>query len=98
LSHYSQQLTAILFRVDPKTDTVWLTDDVYFPEQRLANELHVPVYAILCDFAITRIELIVEAYRYLMQGRTIDELVLIDGGSDVLLTGTELELGEYMSI
>jgi hypothetical protein len=98
LSHYSQQLTAILFRVDPKTDTVWLTDDVYFPEQRLANELHVPVYAILCDYAITRIELIVEAYRYLMQGRTIDELVLIDGGSDVLLTGTELELGEYMSI
>lgn len=98
LSQNSQQLTTILFRVDPKTDTVWLTDAVYFPEQHLANELNIPVYAILCDFAMTSIELIVEAYRYLMQGGAIDELVLIDGGSDVLLTGTELELGEYLWI
>jgi hypothetical protein len=36
----------------------WLTDNVYFPEQRLANELHVPIYAILCDYVETRIELI----------------------------------------
>ncbi|CAF4802522.1 unnamed protein product [Rotaria sp. Silwood1] len=93
LSQYSQQLTTVLFRIDPRTDIAWLTDDVYFPEQRLANELHVPIYAILCDYIKTRIELIVEAYRYLIHGRTIDELVLIDGGSDVLLTGNELELG-----
>ncbi|CAF4067283.1 unnamed protein product [Rotaria sordida] len=73
-------------------------DNVYFPEQRLANELHVPVYAILCDYVETHIELIVEAYRYLMQGCIIDDLVLIDGGSDVLLTGNELQLGEYVNL
>jgi hypothetical protein len=98
LCQYSQQLTKVLFRIDPRTDVAWLTDDLYFPEQRLANELHVPIYAILCDYVETRIELIVEAYRYLIHGRTIDELVLIDGGSDVLLTGNELELGKYVNL
>ncbi|CAF2389697.1 unnamed protein product [Rotaria sp. Silwood2] len=93
LSKYSQQLTKLLFRVDPRTDVSWLTDNVYFPEQRLANELRVPIYAILCNYDETRIDLIVEAYKYLIQGRIIDELVLIDGGSDVLLTGNEKQLG-----
>ncbi|CAF1317638.1 unnamed protein product [Rotaria sordida] len=93
LSKYSQQLTTLLFRVDPRLDVIWLTDDVYFPEQRLANELQVPIYAILCDYDETRIELIIEAYKYLIQERTIDELILIDGGSDVLLTGNEKQLG-----
>lgn len=94
LSKYSQQLTSLLYRVDPQTNVTWLTDDVYFPEQRLANELQIPIYAILCDYTETRIELIVEAYRHLIQERTIDEFILIDGGSDVLLTGKEANLGK----
>ncbi|CAF1116536.1 unnamed protein product [Adineta ricciae] len=93
LTQHSEQVTTVLFRVDPQANIAWLTDDVYFPEQRLANELQVPIYAILCDYTATRIELIVEAYKHLIHGRCIDELALIDGGSDVLLTGNELELG-----
>jgi hypothetical protein len=41
LSEYSQQLTTLLFRIDPTIDSSWLTDEIYFPEQRLANELQV---------------------------------------------------------
>ncbi|CAF0722466.1 unnamed protein product [Adineta steineri] len=93
LSQYSEQLTTLLFRIDPKTHVPWLINDLYFPEQRLANELQVPIYAILCDYDQTDLQSIVDAYRYLINGRTIDELILIDGGSDVLLTGNELLLG-----
>jgi hypothetical protein len=96
LSEHSQQLTKFLFRIDPTTNVTWLTDDVYFPEQRLANELQVPVYAILCNYDETRIELIIEAYKYLIDGRVIDELILIDCGSDVLLTGKEQQLGKHI--
>jgi len=59
LSEYGQQLAKLLFRIDPATNASWLTDDVYFPEQRLANELQVPIYAIICNYDETRIELIV---------------------------------------
>lgn len=95
LSKHSVQLTPVLFRVGPqKKKADWLTDDVYFPEQLLANELNTIIYVILCDASKTRIDLITEAYRYLIKiYTTIDELVLIDGGSDVLLTGTEHALG-----
>ena len=93
LSKYCQQLTTLLFRVDPTTNVSWLTDKVYFPEQRLANEIHVPIYAILCNYDETRIELVIEAYQHLIRGRTIDEIILIDGGSDSLLTGNEQQLG-----
>lgn len=88
------QLATILFRVDPVSTASWLTTQVYFPEQRLANELHVPVYAILANYVDTRIELVVEAYRHLIAGRTIDELMLVDCGSDALLTGNESRLGQ----
>ncbi len=61
LSRFGQQLTRLLFRVDPK-DISLLTNEIYFPEQRLANELQIPIYAIICDYNQTTIELIVEAY------------------------------------
>ncbi|UJR24734.1 hypothetical protein I4U23_006108 [Adineta vaga] len=93
LSKYGQQLTKILFRIDPIIDASWLTDEIYFPEQRLANEMHVSIYAILCNYDETRIELIIEAYQHLIGKRTIDELILFDCGSDVLLTGKEQQLG-----
>jgi hypothetical protein len=96
LSEYSQQLTTLLFRIDPTTNVSWLTDEIYFPEQRLANELQIPIYAIIRDYDVTRIQLIVEAYQYLIQGRIIDELILIDCGSDVLLTGNEQQLGKHI--
>jgi hypothetical protein len=93
LSEFGQQLTTVLFRVDPK-DVSLLTDDIYFPEQRLANELQISIYAIICNYDQTTIELIIEAYQYLIQGRIIDEIILIDCGSDVLLTGNEQGLGK----
>jgi hypothetical protein len=96
LSKHCQQLTTLLFRVDPTTDVSWLTDKVYFPEQRLANEIQVPIYVILCNYDETRIELVIEAYQHLIGGRTIDEIILIDGGSDSLLTGNEQQLGKYI--
>jgi len=98
LSQYSEQLTTLLYRVNPTTNVSWLTNEIYFPEQRLSNELEIPIYAILCNCDETRIELIVEAYQYLIKGRIIDELILIDCGSDVLLTGREEELGQYLFI
>jgi hypothetical protein len=94
LSKFGQELTTILYRVDPKNDCV-LADKTYFPEQRLANELQIPIYAILCNYVQTTIELIVEAYKYLIQDGIVDELVLIDCGSDVLLTGKEHGLGKH---
>jgi hypothetical protein len=98
LSKHCQQLTTLLFRVDPTTDVSWLTDKVYFPEQRLANEIQVPIYVILCNYDETRIELVIEAYQHLIGGRTIDEIILIDGGSDSLLTGNEQQLGKYILV
>jgi hypothetical protein len=94
LSRFGQQLTTLLFRVDPK-DVSLLTDDIYFPEQRLANELQIPIYAIICNYNQTTIELIIQAYKYLIQDQIIDELILIDCGSDVLLTGNEQGLGKH---
>ncbi|CAF1572716.1 unnamed protein product [Adineta ricciae] len=93
LTKYSRHLTTILYRVEPIQNTTWLTDEIYFPEQRLANEIQVPIYAILCNYQDTRIELIVEAYEYLIAKRTIDEIILFDCGCDVLLTGKEQRLG-----
>jgi hypothetical protein len=95
LSESGQQLTTILFRVDPKNDLL-LTDDIYFPQQRLANELQVPIYAILCNYNQTTIELIIQAYKYLIQDRIIDEIILIDCGSDILLTENEQGLGKHL--
>ena len=94
LTKYSQQLTILLFRIDPIMNASWLTDDIYFPEQRLSNELQVPIYAIICDYDETRIELIIEAYKYLINGQIIDEIILMDCGSDSLLTGNEKHLGK----
>jgi hypothetical protein len=96
LSDYSQQLTTLLYRVDPIRNVSWLTNDIYFPEQRLANELQVPIYAIICNYDETRIELIIEAYKYLIKGRSIDEIILVDCGSDILLTGNEQQLGKHI--
>jgi hypothetical protein len=96
LSKHTQQLTTLLFRIDPIMDASWLTDDIYFPEQRLSNELQVPIYAIICNYDETRIELIIEAYKYLIDGEPIDEIILMDCGSDILLRGNEKELGEYI--
>ncbi len=95
MSESGQQLTTILFRVDPKNDLL-LTDDIYFPQQRLANELQVPIYAILCNYNQTTIELIIQAYKYLIQDRIIDEIILIDCGSDILLTENEQGLGKHL--
>jgi hypothetical protein len=94
LSKYSQQLTTLLFRIDPITNISWLTDEIYFSEQRLSNELQVSIYAIICNYDETRIELIIEAYEYLIKGQIIDEIILMDCGSDSLLTGNEQQLGK----
>lgn len=63
--------------------------DDYFPERYLAELLGVPVWAIdKVGVAPTR-----EAYRHLVRTLDLDAIVLIDGGTDILMRGDEAGLG-----
>jgi hypothetical protein len=73
-------------------DTTGLDD--YFPERTLARWLaarHLPstVYA----FPAVGVQPLRTAYRHLIERLGIDALVLIDGGTDILLRGDETGLG-----
>ncbi|GAA3451629.1 DUF1152 domain-containing protein [Dactylosporangium matsuzakiense] len=84
----------------------WLTDGVaavgpesgspdwYFPERTLARWLatqHLPttVHA----FPPQGVQPLREAYRHLIEALHIDAVVLVDGGTDILLRGDESDLG-----
>eukprot|EP00759_Apiculatamorpha_spiralis_P013373 PhF_6_TR20014/c0_g1_i1/m.29232 len=81
------QFGRYLWKVNP--DTVPIVD--YYPEAHLARALGTPVYALspLC-----KIQDITEAYQTLFdaEGGVVGVHVLIDGGCDVLLRGTEVGL------
>lgn len=63
--------------------------DDYFPERYLAELLNVPVWAIeKVGVAPTR-----DAYRHLVHTLDLDAIVLIDGGTDILMRGDEAGLG-----
>jgi hypothetical protein len=68
--------------------------DWYFPEHTLArwlaaHDLPSTVYA----FPPLGVQLLREAYRHLMERLDIDAVVLVDGGTDILLRGDESLLG-----
>ncbi|MEV7624737.1 DUF1152 domain-containing protein [Actinoplanes sp. NPDC089786] len=68
--------------------------DDYFPERTLArwlaaNDLPRPVYA----FPRTGVQPLRAAYRHLVDELDIDAIVLVDGGTDILMRGDEDGLG-----
>ncbi|GAA4459640.1 DUF1152 domain-containing protein [Phytohabitans houttuyneae] len=68
--------------------------DWYFPERTLARwlaaqDLPSTVYA----FPPLGVQTLREAYRHLVQRLDIDAVVLVDGGTDILLRGDEAALG-----
>lgn len=68
--------------------------DWYFPERTLArwlaaHELPSTVYA----FPPLGVQTLRAAYRYLIEHLNIDAVVLVDGGTDILLRGDESDLG-----
>jgi hypothetical protein len=70
-------------------------EDAYFPERVLARfiasktGIDTPIYA----FEHVGGKPIREAYRYLRDRLDLDAIVLVDGGTDILLRGDEANLG-----
>jgi hypothetical protein len=86
----AQGLTRALYVVEPTTTG----QDFYFPERTLAQFLsrrgeNVPVYA----FEKLGVAPVREAYLHLVQALDLDAIVLVDGGTDILLRGDEAGLG-----
>ena len=66
-----------------------ICEEKYFPEKHLANFLQQPVYAILNDGPAN----VEQAYQALVNELKPDTLLLIDGGTDILMRGDEEDLG-----
>jgi hypothetical protein len=64
-------------------------EDAYFPERELARFLNDTVYA----FPRTGVRPLRSAYRTIIEKHSIDAVVLVDGGTDILLRGDEQHLG-----
>ncbi|GGN10448.1 hypothetical protein GCM10011609_57760 [Lentzea pudingi] len=74
-----------LAAVEPETSG----EDAYFPERELARFLGDTVYA----FPRTGVRPLRSAYRTIIEKHSIDAVVLVDGGTDILLRGDEQHLG-----
>jgi len=86
----AQALTRALYAVEPTTTG----QDWYFPERTLAQFLsrrgeNVRIYA----FEQLGVAPIQEGYAHLVQSLGLDAIVLVDGGTDILLRGDEAGLG-----
>jgi hypothetical protein len=86
----AQMLTRALYAVEPTTTG----QDFYFPERTLAQFLSrrgdtVSVYA----FEKLGVAPLREGYAHLVQSLGLDAIVLVDGGTDILLRGDEAGLG-----
>lgn len=86
----AQALTRALYAVEPTTTGA----DLYFPERILAEFLsrrgqNVTVYA----FEKLGVAPVREGYTHLVQSLDLDAIVLVDGGTDILLRGDEAGLG-----
>lgn len=91
----AQRLTSALYAVDPTTTG----EDFYFPERSLAQFLsrqgeNVTVYA----FEKLGVAPIRAGYARLVQALNLDAIVLVDGGTDILLRGDEAGLGRRLRI
>lgn len=64
-------------------------EDAYFPERELARFLGDTVYA----FPRTGVRPLRSAYRTIIEKHSVDAVVLVDGGTDILLRGDEQHLG-----
>ena len=86
----AKALTPALFAVEPTTTG----EDFYFPERTLARflaqrEQQVTVYA----FEKMGVAAIREGYQHLVRLLGLDAIVLVDGGTDILVRGDEAGLG-----
>jgi hypothetical protein len=86
----AQQLVPGLYAVDANTSG----EDYYFPERTLASFLlkrgeSVTIYS----FMKAGVAIIREGYRYLVRSLDLDAIVLVDGGTDILMRGDEASLG-----
>jgi hypothetical protein len=86
----AQALTRALYAVEPTTTG----QDFYFPERTLAQFLsqlgeNVTIYA----FEKLGVAPVREGYAHLVQALDLDAIVLVDGGTDILLRGDEAGLG-----
>jgi hypothetical protein len=86
----ARTLTRALYAVEPTTTG----QDLYFPERTLAKflsqrEENVRVYA----FEKLGVAPIREGYAHLAKSLGLDAIVLVDGGTDILLRGDEAGLG-----
>ncbi len=86
----ARALTQALYAVESTTNG----HDLYFPERTLAQYLsqrgeNVRVYA----FEKLGVAPIREGYAHLVQSLALDAIVLVDGGTDILLRGDEAGLG-----
>lgn len=89
LRDHCEEIIPKCFKVTPEGD-LKINSKIYCPEYLLAKELQIPVY-VMCGY--DTVEEIRNFYLHLLREVTIDEIYLVDGGCDVLLTGTESELG-----
>ncbi|HEY2512952.1 MAG TPA: DUF1152 domain-containing protein [Polyangiaceae bacterium] len=90
LARDSGRLTPALYAIDAQTEG----GEGYFPERTLARFLadrgdQTKVYA----FPKTGVAPVREAYAYLARALSLDAIVLVDGGTDILLRGDEAGLG-----
>ena len=87
----AEALTRALYAVEPTTTA---GQDLYFPERTLAQFLsrrgkNVRIYA----FERLGVTPIREGYAHLVHSFGLDAIVLVDGGTDILLRGDEAGLG-----
>ena len=86
----ARALSSALYAVDPCASG----EELYFPERTLARVLsergdHATVYA----FEKLGVVPVSEGYAHLARSLELDAIVLVDGGTDVLLRGDEQNLG-----
>jgi len=81
---FTPQIPEFIYKVEPGNEP-----ETYYPEQHLANFLQQPVYALQNDGPMKA----QRAYQWMAEEFEADTLVLIDGGSDILMRGDEEELG-----
>jgi hypothetical protein len=85
------RVTPALYRVEPSTSG----RDTYFPERTLARFLARRGHGDVAVYAFEKVGVapIREAYAHLARQLDLDAVVLVDGGTDILLRGDEQNLG-----
>ena len=89
-----EKITSYCYKVNAQTP-VTINNETYFPEKYLSNwfkeveNIDEPVYC----FLKTGVKNIRNSYRCLVEKHNIDTIILVDGGTDVLMRGDEEGLG-----